>query len=60
MSAPRAKVLRNGELEDIDSNDLVPGDIVLIEAGDYIPADIRLFESANLLHIIKLILASGL
>ncbi len=48
MSAPHAKVMRNGELENIDSKDLVPGDIVLIEAGDYIPADIRLVETINL------------
>ena len=48
MSAPHAKVIRDGELEDIDSQDLVPGDIVLIEAGDYIPADIRLIECINL------------
>jgi len=48
MSAPHAKVLRNGELEDIDSKELVPGDIIMIEAGDYIPSDIRLLESVNL------------
>lgn len=48
MSAPHAKVLRNGELEDIESHLLVPGDIVVVEAGDYIPADIRLVESINL------------
>jgi len=48
MCAPHAKVLRNGELENIDSKDLVPGDIILVEAGDYIPADIRLIESINL------------
>ena len=48
MSAPHAKVLRNGELQDVDSEELVPGDIVVIEAGDYIPADIRLIESVNL------------
>ncbi len=48
MSAPHAKVLRNGELEDIDSKELVPGDIVIIEAGDYIPADLRLVETINL------------
>lgn len=48
MSAPHAKVLRNGELENIDSFELVPGDIIMIEAGDYIPADIRLLESVNL------------
>ncbi len=48
MSAPHAKVFREGELKSIDSQDLVPGDIIQIEAGDYIPADIRLIESANL------------
>lgn len=48
ISAPSAKVLRNGELSHIDSKSLVPGDIVVIEAGDYIPADIRLLESMNL------------
>jgi len=48
MSAPGAKVLRDSELDAIDSKDLVPGDIVIIEAGDYIPSDIRLIESINL------------
>ncbi len=48
MSAPSAKVLRNGQLENIDSKKLVPGDIIQIEAGDYIPADIRLIETINL------------
>jgi Ca2+-transporting ATPase len=48
MSAPHAKVLRNGELENIDSTLLVPGDIVLIEAGDYIPSDLRFIETMNL------------
>jgi len=48
MSAPGAKVLRDGELENIDSKELVPGDIVIIEAGDYIPSDIRLIETINL------------
>jgi len=48
MSAPHAKVLRNGELEDIDSKELVPGDIIMIEAVDYSPSDIRLLESVNL------------
>lgn len=48
MSAPSAKVMRNGEPKSINSNELVPGDIVLIEAGDYIPADLRLVESINL------------
>ena len=48
LSAPGAKVLRNGEVENIDSSNLVPGDVILVEAGDYIPADIRFLESINL------------
>ena len=48
MSAPKAKVRRNGQTEKIDARDVVPGDIILLEAGDYIPADIRLVESVNL------------
>lgn len=48
MSAPSAKVVRNGETLNIDSMELVPGDVVLIEAGDYIPADLRLVETINL------------
>jgi len=48
MSAPTAKVIREGVLQVIPSRDLVPGDIVLLEAGDYIPADLRIIESFNL------------
>ncbi len=48
MSAPHAKVIRDNELIEIDSKELVPGDIVLLEAGDYIPADLRLIETVNL------------
>lgn len=48
MSAPESKVLRDGVLKHIPSNELVPGDIVLIEAGDIIPADLRLIEASNL------------
>ena len=48
MSAPQAKVLRNGKIEKIDSALLVTGDIVIIDAGDYIPADLRIIESINL------------
>jgi Ca2+-transporting ATPase len=48
MAAPKAKVIRNGNLMTIDSPELVPGDIVTLEAGDYIPADLRLVESINL------------
>ncbi|MBI9106416.1 MAG: cation-translocating P-type ATPase [Spirochaetales bacterium] len=48
LSAPSAKVLRNGEIENIESHLLVPGDLVVVEAGDYIPADIRLYKTVNL------------
>jgi len=48
LSAPAAKVIRNGETINIDSKELVPGDLVLVEAGDYIPADIRFIETINL------------
>lgn len=48
MSSPKAKVKRNGNLERIDSRDIVPGDIVYLEAGDFVPADLRLIEAVNL------------
>ncbi len=48
MSAPNARVYRDGHIEIIQAKSLVPGDLVLIEAGDSIPADLRLFESSNL------------
>ena len=48
MASPHAKVLRDGQVAEIASCEVVPGDIVLLEAGDYIPADLRLVESINL------------
>lgn len=48
MSAPNARVCRDGHIEIVPAKNLVPGDVVLIESGDSIPADIRLFESSNL------------
>ena len=48
MTAPRSLVRRNGEVIEINSEELVPGDILVIDAGRYIPADVRLIESANL------------
>src|SRR5574344_1230103 len=48
LSAPIAKVRRDGRIKEIDSNQLVPGDIVILEAGNYIPADCRLFSVNNL------------
>ena len=48
MSAPHARVLRNGKEELIDASKLVPGDIIFLEAGDFVPADARLIRSVNL------------
>ncbi len=48
MASPHAKVLREGEIIQVASSDVVPGDIAILEAGDYIPADMRLIETVNL------------
>lgn len=48
MSAPHAKVIRDGQKAIIDSSLIVPGDIILLEAGDFVPADARLIQSASL------------
>lgn len=48
MSAPLAKVRRNGKIETIPSENVVVGDIIILEAGNYIAADCRLIKSFNL------------
>ena len=48
LSAPNAKVIRDGKKVTIQVRELVAGDIVLLEAGDYIPADGRLIEAESL------------
>ena len=48
MTAATSKVLRDGEIVHLKSEELVPGDVVLLEAGDAVPADGRLLESASL------------
>ena len=48
MSAASSKVMRNGTIHTVHSEDLVPGDVVLLEAGDAVPADGRIIESASL------------
>ena len=48
LSSPRAIVRREGKVYEIDSEYLVPGDIVIIDAGRYIPADLRLIDTQNL------------
>ncbi|MBW4083964.1 calcium-translocating P-type ATPase, SERCA-type [Paenibacillus sp. S150] len=48
LSAPSAKVLRDGKLEHIPAKMLVPGDIILLESGDRIPADVRWLQCSAL------------
>lgn len=48
MSAPVAKVRRNGKVLTVNGEDIVPGDIVILETGCYVPADIRLISTYNL------------
>lgn len=48
MSAPHARVVRNGEEQVIEAVELVPGDIIRLEAGDFVPADARLLRSVSL------------
>ncbi len=48
MSAPHARVLRDGAEKVIAASELVPGDIIHLEAGDFVPADARLLKSVSL------------
>ena len=48
MAAATSKVVRDGEIKHIKSEDLAVGDVILLEAGDAVPADARLIESAGL------------
>ena len=48
MSAPTAKVKRDGKIITIPSTELVPGDYIFLETGCYVPADTRLIKSSNL------------
>ena len=48
MSAPTARVLRQGEESVIPASELVVGDVVMLSDGDMVPADLRLIDSANL------------
>src|ERR1700749_3853369 len=48
LQVPHARVRRSGQVEQIQSTKLVPGDIVLLEAGDVVPADGRIISSATL------------
>src|SRR5215472_13778153 len=48
LQVPRARVRRSGQVEEVESAKLVPGDVVLVEAGDVVPADGRILASATL------------
>ncbi len=48
MTAANAKVMRNGILMHVKTDELVPGDVIILEAGDSVPADARLIECASL------------
>lgn len=48
MTPPKAKVIRDNITNEINAEELVPGDIIILEAGNYVPADCRLIESFNL------------
>lgn len=48
MSAPTAKVIRDGEIKVVEGKDVTVGDIVVIEAGDYVCSDGRIIENASL------------
>ena len=48
LQVPRARVRRSGQVEEFESTQLVPGDVVLLEAGDVVPADGRIVSSATL------------
>lgn len=48
MSAPMARVKRNGKIMNINSEEVVVGDLLILEAGSYVPADCRLTKTFNL------------
>ena len=48
MTTPKSVVRRDGTIQEINSEEVVPGDIVILDAGRFVPADLRLIESANL------------
>ena len=48
LAAPKAHVVRDGEVLAVASRELVPGDVVVLAAGDKVPADLRLVEAASL------------
>jgi len=47
-TAPTAKVMRNGKLREVETSEIVVGDLIVLETGDFVPADARLVTSSNL------------
>lgn len=48
LSSPKAKVIRDGRKQEIDSREVVPGDVVILEAGDMVSCDGRIIDSFSL------------
>jgi Ca2+-transporting ATPase len=48
LSAPKARVLRDGNILEVMGSELCPGDILILEAGDYVPADCRIVQASQL------------
>ena len=48
LTVPKARVLRDGKIQSVESSEIFPGDILILEAGDYVVADARLIESYQL------------
>lgn len=48
LTTPKAYVIRDGETLEIDSQQIVPGDVVVLDAGRFIPCDMRLIETINM------------
>ena len=48
IAAATSKVIRDGQLLSVRSEDLVPGDVIVLEAGDSVPADARIIECASM------------
>ncbi len=47
MTAPQARVVRNGKTRSVEAAGLVPGDLIVLEAGDLVPADARILDAAQ-------------
>lgn len=48
LSAPKAKVLRNGSVQEVAATEVCLGDVLVLEAGDYVPADARIVQASQL------------